>query len=109
MTPWPTVLKLCRKTSAIQFPSRRATGPVPNPLGCLCGNLRQEGGGSISRIMVNGNRVIGRRQGREASGPYPLVHRGLDQPRDRAKPDLAGDERGYRNFVGSIVDGGRAP
>src|SRR3954469_9226372 len=100
MKPWLNVLKLFRKRSAIHFPSSRADGPVPNPLGCLCGNLRQEGGGSISRIMVNGNRVIGRRQRREVSGPYPLVHRGLDQPRNGAKPDLAADERGYRNFVG---------
>src|SRR4051812_48968621 len=100
MNPWLNVLKLCRKTSAIQFPSPRANGPVPNPLGCLCGNLRQEGGSFISRIMVNGNRVVRGGQWAEVSRPHPVVQRGLDQPRDRAEPDLAGDEGGHRDLIG---------
>src|SRR5947199_10568770 len=104
MNPWLNVLKLCRKKSAIPFPSSRANGSVPNPLGCLCGNLRQEGGGFISRIMVNGNRIVRRGQRREVSGPYPVVHRGLDKSRDRPEPDLAADEGGHRNLVGRIID-----
>src|SRR3954463_13190179 len=107
MNPWLNVLKLCRKTSAIQFPSRRATGPVPNPLGCLCGNLRQEGGGFISRVMVNSNRIVGACERAEISRAYPIVDRGLDKPRDRPKPDLAGNEGGHRDLVGRIVDRGR--
>src|ERR1700733_754890 len=109
MNPWLNVLKLCRKKSAIQFPPRRAAGPAPNPLGCLCGNLRQEGGSFISRIMVNGNRVVRRSQGGQISGPHPVVHRGLDKPRDGPKPDLTRDEGGYRDLIGRIVDGGRTP
>src|SRR3954447_1716010 len=104
MNPWLNVLKLCRKRSAIQFPSHRAKGPVPNPLGCLCGNLRQEGGSFISRIMVNGNRVVRGAQWREVSRAHPVVHGGLDQPRDGPEPDLAGDEGGDRDLVGRVVD-----
>src|SRR3954462_11482809 len=99
MNPWPNVLKLCRKTSAIQLPSRRADGPVPNPLGCLCGNLRQEGGSFISRIMVNSNRIVGGCQRRQISGPDPVVDRSLDQPRDGPESDLAVDEGRNGNFV----------
>ena len=33
-------------------------GFAPNHLGCLCGNLRQEGGSFISCVMVNGNSVV---------------------------------------------------
>src|SRR6185295_4911492 len=100
MNPWLNVLKLFRKKSAIQFPSRRAAGPVPNPLGCLCGNLRQEGGSFISRVMVNGNRVVRGRQGAEVSGSHKVVDRCLDKPCDRPESDLAGDEGGHRDFVG---------
>src|SRR6195952_1185237 len=104
MNPWLNVLKLCRKMSAIQFPSARAKGSVPNPLGCLCGNLRQEGGSFISRIMVNGNRVVRGGQGTEVSGPDPVVHRGLDKPRDGPEPDLARDEGGHGDFIGRVID-----
>src|SRR3954462_10144191 len=99
MNPWLNVLKLCRKRSAIQFPSPRAAGSVPNPLGCLCGNLRQEGGSSISRVMVNSNCIVGRCQRREVSGPCPVVHRGFEQARDCAEPDLAGNKGGHRDLV----------
>src|ERR1051325_340055 len=109
MSPWLNVLKLLTKASAIQLPSPRADGPVPNPLGCLCGNLRQEGGSFISRVMVNSNRIVGRGQRREISRPDPVVDGGLDQPRDGTEPDLAADEGRYRNFIGRIVDGSRAP
>src|SRR3954452_12510110 len=109
MNPWLNVLKLCRKKSAIQFPSSRAAGSVPNPLGCLCGNLRQEGGSFISGIMVNSNRIVGGCQRRQISGPDPVVDRSLDQPRDGSKPDLAINEGRNRNFVGRIVDRGRSP
>src|ERR1051325_9384783 len=109
MSPWLNVLKLLTKASAIQLPSPKADGPVPNPLGCLCGNLRQEGGSFISRIMVNSNCIVGGCQRREISGPYPVIHRGLDQPGDGAEPDLAVDEGSNGNFVGGIVDRGRPP
>src|ERR1051325_10115281 len=109
MSPWLNVLKLLTKASAIQLPSPKADGPVPNPLGCLCGNLRQEGGSFISRIMVNSNRIVGRCQRREVSGPDPVVDGGLDEPSDGTKPDLAADEGRYGNFVGRIIDRGRTP
>src|ERR1051325_548480 len=109
MSPWLNVLKLLTKASAIQLPSPKADGPVLNPLGCLCGNLRQEGGSFISGIMVNSNRIVGGGQRRKVSRPDPVVHRRLDQSRDGAKPDLAADEGRHGDLVGGIVDRGYAP
>jgi len=57
--------------------------------------------------MVNGNRIVRGRQQSQISGPHPVVHGGLDQPRDCPEPDLAGDEGGDRNLVGRVIDRGR--
>jgi len=59
--------------------------------------------------MVNGYRVVRGRQRAEVSGPHPVVHRGLDQPRDCPEPDLARDEGGHCDLVGRIIDRGRTP
>jgi len=58
--------------------------------------------------MVNGNRVIRRRQRREVSGPDPVVHGRLDQPGDRANLNLAGDKGCDRDLIGRIVYRGQA-
>src|SRR5260370_844972 len=58
--------------------------------------------------MVNGDGVVRRRQWRQIAGSYPGVHRRLDQPRDRAKFDLAGDECPHRDLVGGIISCGGA-
>src|SRR3984893_10940368 len=75
-------------------------GPAPYPLRCVCGNLRQEGGSFISRPMVNGDGVVSGCQGCEIAGTNPVVHRGFDKPRNRAKLDLAGDKRRHGHLVG---------
>src|SRR3984893_518892 len=59
--------------------------------------------------MVNGDGVVRRCQWREIAGAYPGLHRRLDQPRDRAKFDLASDECRHRDLVcGVIYCGGAA-
>lgn len=58
--------------------------------------------------MVNGNRIIRRRQRREIPCPHPVVQRGFDQLRDTAKPDSLRDESRHRDLIRRIVDGGRA-
>src|ERR1700694_6310282 len=58
--------------------------------------------------MVNGYGVVGGRQWRQIAGACPGLHRRLDQARDRAKSDLAGDECRHRYLVGGIVNRGRA-
>src|SRR5260370_11251017 len=59
--------------------------------------------------MVNSDRVVRRRQWREIAGAYPSLDRRLDQPRDRAKFDLASDECRHRDLVcGVIYCGGAA-
>ena len=52
--------------------------------------------------MVNGDGVVGGRQRGEIAGANPVLHRRLDEARDGAKPDLAGDEGGHRHLVGGI-------
>jgi hypothetical protein len=58
--------------------------------------------------MVNGDGIVGGRQGCEIAGTYPVVHRRFDQSGNRAKPDLAPDERRHGHFVGGIIHRGRA-
>src|ERR1700716_1476049 len=62
----------------------------------------------MSRFMVNGDGIVRGRQRCQIAGTYPVVHRGLDQPCDRAKSDLAGNERSHRDFVSRVVNGSRA-
>ena len=52
--------------------------------------------------MVNGNRVVGRAQGREIAGPDPVIHRRFDKARDRPELDVPSDERGHRNLIGGV-------
>ena len=62
----------------------------------------------MSRPMVNIDGVVGRGQRRQIAGTHPIVQGGLDEPGNRAKFDLAADERGYRDLIGRIVYRGRA-
>src|SRR5580693_386666 len=56
--------------------------------------------------MVNSNRIVGGGQRSQIAGANPGFQGRLNQPRNRPKSDLAGNEGGYRDLVRRIVDRG---